>query len=153
MNLGFMQRLRPARWFPLISLRRGADKATKLVKELSVKTASVQTQVSHLSGGNQQKVVIGRWLSEPIHILILDEPTRGVDIRARTEIHHLIKDLAKKGAGVLVISSDFEELPGLCDRVLIMAEGYLTGQLSGSEITREAILQLSYSHKRETEKE
>lgn len=153
MNLGFMQRLRLARWLPLINLRRGADKATKLVKELSVKTDNVQTQVSHLSGGNQQKVVIGRWLSEPIRILILDEPTRGVDIGARTEIHHLIKDLAKRGAGVLVISSDFEELPGLCDRVLVMAEGQITGQLSGSEITREAILQLSYAHKQRTEKD
>jgi ribose transport system ATP-binding protein len=146
-NLSHLQYMRLAKWFPLINLNRGAKKATKLTADLSIKTRNINTQVSQLSGGNQQKVVIGKWLDRDIRLLILDEPTRGVDIGARTEIHHLIRNLAANGAGVLVISSDFEELPGLCDRVIVMAEGYVTGELVGEEVTRDAILQLSYAHK------
>ncbi|HEY4386157.1 MAG TPA: sugar ABC transporter ATP-binding protein [Ktedonobacteraceae bacterium] len=150
-NLTALQNIRVASWLPLTNLRRGATKAAKLVDSLHIKTRSVNTPVSQLSGGNQQKVVIGKWLDNAIRLLILDEPTRGVDIGARTEIHHLIRKLAADGAGVLVISSDFDEIPGLCDRVLVMAEGYITGELVGSKITREAILQLSYAHKSGTE--
>jgi ABC-type sugar transport system ATPase subunit len=146
-NLSSLKRMRIADWVPLISLARGAKKADRLVTELGVKTGNINAPVSQLSGGNQQKVVIGKWLEQAIRLLILDEPTRGVDIGARTEIHHLIRDMATGGTGVLVISSDFEELPGLCDRVIVMAEGYVTGELVGSEITRDAILQLSYAHK------
>jgi ABC-type sugar transport system ATPase subunit len=146
-NLSSFKRMRLARLVPLISLKRGAKRANQLVTELSVKTRNINTPVAQLSGGNQQKVVIGKWLEKNIRLLMLDEPTRGVDIGARTEIHHLIRGLAAEGTGILVISSDFEELPGLCDRVVVMAEGRVTGELVGSEITRDAILQLSYAHK------
>jgi ribose transport system ATP-binding protein len=146
-NLSYLKRMRLVSWFPLINMKRGATKATKLTSDLSIKTRNINTQVSQLSGGNQQKVVIGKWLEKDIRLLILDEPTRGVDIGARTEIHRLIRNLAAEGTGILVISSDFEELPGLCDRVVVMAEGYVTGELVGHEITRDAILQLSYAHK------
>ena len=85
--------------------------------------ASAETPVGQLSGGNQQKVVIGRWLQSKPKVLILDEPTRGVDVGARAEIHRLIRELASGGMAVLVISSEPDELPDLCDRVLVMAEG------------------------------
>ena len=88
--------------------------------------------VGRLSGGNQQKVVIGRWLQSAPKVLILDEPTRGVDIGARGEIHRLIRDLAAKGMAVLVISSEPDELPDLCDRVLVMAEGRIVRELAGA---------------------
>ena len=86
------------------------------------------TPVGRLSGGNQQKVVIGRWLQRAPRVLILDEPTRGVDIGARAEIHRLIRELAGKGMAVLVISSEPDELPDLCDRVLVMAEGRIVSR-------------------------
>ena len=106
----------PARWR---SRRRGID-----------------TPVGRLSGGNQQKVVIGRWLQRAPRVLILDEPTRGVDIGARAEIHRLIRDLADKGMAVLVISSEPDELPDLCDRVLVMAEGRIVRELRGADLSR-----------------
>jgi ABC-type sugar transport system ATPase subunit len=102
--------------------------------------------VIELSGGNQQKVVIGKWLTRHPRVLILDEPSRGVDVGARAEIHRSIKELAAGGVGAIVISSEVEELPGLCDRVLVMVEGRVAGELTGREITKEAILQLSYAH-------
>ena len=98
-----------------------------------------------LSGGNQQKVVIGKWLMRSPRLLILDEPSRGVDVGARAEIHRLIRALAHQGTAVLVISSDTEELPGLCDRALVMVEGRVHGELVGRAVTREALLELSYS--------
>jgi ribose transport system ATP-binding protein len=103
--------------------------------------------VGELSGGNQQKVVIGKWLMNQPRVLILDEPSRGVDVGARAEIHRIIKDLARQGTSVIVISSEVEELPDLCDRVVVMVEGRIVGALTGREITKEAILQLSYAHK------
>lgn len=98
-----------------------------------------------MSGGNQQKVVIGRWLQRAPRVLILDEPTRGVDIGARAEIHRLIRNLAKSGVAVLVISSEPDELPDLCDRVLVMAEGRIVRELSGAEVSRKAIVEASYA--------
>jgi ABC-type sugar transport system ATPase subunit len=98
-----------------------------------------------LSGGNQQKVVIGRWLLRAPEVLILDEPTRGVDIGARAEIHRLIRALASDGTAVIVISSEPDELPDLADRVLVMSEGRIVGEFAGHAITREAIVTASYA--------
>ena len=92
------------------------------------------TPVGRLSGGNQQKVAIGRWLKRMPRVLILDEPTRGVDIGARVEIHRMIRELAGKGMAVLVVSSEPEELPEVCDRVLVMAEGRIVREFSGAEV-------------------
>jgi ribose transport system ATP-binding protein len=100
--------------------------------------------VDRLSGGNQQKVVIGKWLARRPKILILDEPTRGVDIGARAEIHQIIRELTTEGTSVIIISSEAEELPGLCDRVLVLAEGRIIKELNGGEITRDAIVYASY---------
>ena len=89
--------------------------------------------------------MIGRWLQSAPKVLILDEPTRGVDIGARGEIHRLIRDLAAKGMAVLVISSEPDELPDLCDRVLVMAEGRIVRELAGQRVTRNAIIEASYA--------
>ena len=104
-----------------------------------------------MSGGNQQKIVIGRWLLRLPKVLILDEPTRGVDIGARREIHRLIRELADKGMAVIVISSEPEELPDLCDRVLVMAEGRIVRELEGAAISRNAIIEASYAEKLQPE--
>lgn len=97
--------------------------------------------VRTLSGGNQQKVVLGKWLLRKPRVLILDEPTRGIDVGARFEIYRLVLDLADSGAGVLIISSELEELLGLCDRILVMRRGALSGELPKSQFNPEAILQ------------
>jgi ribose transport system ATP-binding protein len=111
-----------------------------------VKASSIGTIVDRLSGGNQQKVVIGKWLVRTPKLLILDEPSRGVDVGARGEIHRIIRELAVQGMSVIVISSESEELPALCDRVLVMAEGKIVQELRGSSITRDAIVHASYHH-------
>ena len=102
-----------------------------MIDNLSIQAQSPDQPVGRLSGGNQQKVVIGRWLQSKPKLLILDEPTRGVDVGARGEIHRLIRELAAQGMAVLVVSSEPDELPDLCDRVLVMAEGRIVRELAG----------------------
>ncbi|MCX5517457.1 sugar ABC transporter ATP-binding protein [Kaistia defluvii] len=129
---------------PLIDRRKREALSLEIVRDLAVKTPSIDTPVGRLSGGNQQKVVIGRWLLRAPKVLILDEPTRGVDIGARGEIHRLVRELAARGMAVIVISSEPDELPDLCDRVLIMVEGRIVRALEGADITRNAIVEASY---------
>jgi ribose transport system ATP-binding protein len=129
---------------PLIDYNRRAALAKATVRDLMIKAQSIETPVGRLSGGNQQKVVLGRWLLRAPEVLILDEPTRGVDIGARAEIHKLIRDFADKGMAVLVVSSEPEELPDLCDRVLVMAEGLFVRELRGDALSRNAIIEASY---------
>jgi ABC-type sugar transport system ATPase subunit len=145
-NIPSVQSLRPVGWLPIVNLGKGRTRAQEVVEQLQVKTRSVDTPVRNLSGGNQQKVVIGKWLTEPMKVIILDEPSRGVDVGARGDIHLIVRNLAEEGAGIIVISSEVEELPGLCDRVLVMVEGRIVGELSGGAITKEALLHLSYAH-------
>lgn len=130
---------------PLINPGARTALAQDTIRALAIKTQGIETPVGRLSGGNQQKVVIGRWLARAPKVLILDEPTRGVDIGARAEIHRLIRELAAKGMAVLVISSEPDELPDLCDRVLVMAEGRIVRELSGSAVSRKAIVEASYA--------
>ena len=146
LNLPFLEPVRVLPGIPLVSTRRSNARARAIMERLQIKAESVDTPVRQLSGGNQQKVVIGKWLTLTTRVLVLDEPSRGVDVGARLEIHRIIRELADHGTAVLVISSDHEELPGLCDRVLVMVEGKLSGELRGPAITKEAILQLSYHH-------
>jgi len=131
---------------PLLKMGKRTSQADALVRRLLVKTPSTAIPVGRLSGGNQQKVAIAKWLARDLKILILDEPSRGVDVGARAEIHRIIRDLAAEGLSSIVISSDAEELPGLCDRVLVLCEGVVAGELVGRGITREAILHASYAH-------
>jgi ABC-type sugar transport system ATPase subunit len=130
---------------PVVNMRRRGALAEDLIRRLSIKAPGPDALVGRLSGGNQQKVVIGKWLAREPRILILDEPTRGVDIGARAEIHRLIRALAAGGISVIVISSEAEELPEVCDRVLVMVEGRVVRELTGDALTRNAIVQASYA--------
>ena len=102
--------------------------------------------VSSLSGGNQQKVVLAKWFHADVDLIILDEPTRGVDVGAKSEIYSLIHRLAAAGKAVIVISSEHAELFGLCDRILVMGEGELRGTLTSADYQEEKLLRLSMTH-------
>lgn len=127
----------------LFDRRKAAGIIKPLSDRLSIRTPSLDQLVSKLSGGNQQKVVLARWLARQLKVIILDEPTRGIDIGAKAEIYQLIADLAAGGIGVLLISSEMPELIGLADRVLVMAEGRITGELGPDELDEQSILALS----------
>jgi ABC-type sugar transport system ATPase subunit len=148
-SLASLQRIVMGPAMPLISSRARANLTLATIKALSIKTEGIETPVGRLSGGNQQKVVIGRWLASAPRVLILDEPTRGVDVGARAEIHRLIRGLAEKGLAVLVVSSEPEELPDVCDRVFVMAEGRIVRELAGAAVSRTAIVEASYAEHRE----
>jgi len=113
------------------------------IAKLRVRTPSAEQVVGLLSGGNQQKVVFGKWLARGPRVLILDEPTRGVDVGAKTEIYALIDELAGRGVAVWMITSDLEELLGVSDRVVVMHEGRLAGELSREQLTEEAVMRLA----------
>ena len=119
--------------------------ANKFVKELNVKTPSLNKQIRFLSGGNQQKVILARWLAKNVKLLILDEPTRGIDVNSKREIHELIRSLTVSGLAVIVISSELEEVMNLSDRIMIMHEGNIKGFLNPEEIKQEDILKLALS--------
>ena len=104
---------------------------------------SLDQLCSALSGGNQQKVLFAKWLTVSPQILIIDEPTRGIDVGVRLEIYRILRELCENGIGVIVISSDLPEVLGLCDRVIVMAEGRVTGELKGEEMTEEAVMRLA----------
>ena len=121
--------------------RKTAQKAKEYVKSLSIKTPSVKQRVAYLSGGNQQKVVLGRWLMTEPKILLLDEPTRGIDVGAKAEIYQLINNLAKQGMAIIVVSSELPEVIGISDRIVTFCEGELTGEYLQEEATQEKLLQ------------
>ncbi len=146
LNLANLKAIRLAKLLFLMSGRASARLARSVIDRLVIKTPSIKTPVVSLSGGNQQKVVIGKWLSRKLKVFILDEPSRGVDVGARAEIHAKIRELAGEGTGIIVISSDNEELPRVCDTVVVMSEGRIVGTLRGAEITKEAILYKSFEH-------
>jgi ribose transport system ATP-binding protein len=139
-----LRSLRLIRWLPVLNMRRYESRALDLIGSLGVQPARTDVVVGHLSGGNQQKVVIGKWLARKAKVLILDEPTRGVDIGARAEIHRLVRELADGGIGILMIASEFQELLD-CDRVIVMDRGVIVGELLGADITEQAMLRLCYS--------
>ena len=115
-------------------------------KRMRLKAASLDAPVTSLSGGNQQKVVLTRWLACNLKVLILDEPTRGIDVGAKAEIYELIRQLTKQGLGVIVISSEMPELLGLSDRILVMSDGRIRAELSGDQATEETILAAAIPH-------
>jgi ribose transport system ATP-binding protein len=107
---------------------------------LSVKTPSIEQKVINLSGGNQQKVVLAKWVARNPRVLIVDEPTRGIDIGAKAEVHALLARLAAQGIGIIVISSDLLEVLAVSDRVLVVREGRLNGELTRAEATQERVM-------------
>jgi ribose transport system ATP-binding protein len=122
---------------------REAAQAQRLGARLNLKYGSIGQPVSALSGGNQQKVAIAKLLSVDPKVIFLDEPTRGVDVGAKAEIHRIIRDLANRGVGVVVISSELPELIGVCDRVLVIREGRIAGEVAGDDMTEDRIIYLA----------
>jgi ribose transport system ATP-binding protein len=114
--------------------------ASRHVYDLAIKTPSLQQEVRFLSGGNQQKVVIGKWLTADTEILIFDEPTRGIDVGAKAEIYKLMNELAARGKAIIMISSELPEILRMSHRILVMCEGRLTGELRSDEATQERIM-------------
>ncbi|MDU2786350.1 MAG: ATP-binding cassette domain-containing protein, partial [Enterobacter sp.] len=117
-----------------------------VIDSMRVKTPGHRTQIGSLSGGNQQKVIIGRWLLTQPEILMLDEPTRGIDVGAKFEIYQLIAELAKKNKGIIIISSEMPELLGITDRILVMSNGLVAGIVDTKTTTQNEILRLASLH-------
>lgn len=122
--------------------------AARVVDRLAIKTPSLQQKVKNLSGGNQQKVVVGKWLVADTDVLIFDEPTRGIDVGAKSEIYRLLNDLARQGKAIIMISSELPEILRMSHRILVMCEGRITGELSAAEATQEKIM--TYATMRES---
>ena len=124
----------------LIDRKAEAEVAEKGKRELSIKTPSIEKRLGELSGGNQQKTILARWLASKPSVLILDEPTKGIDVGSKSEIYQIICDLSKQQIGVIVISSELTEIMGVCDRILVMCEGSITGEMSREDATERKIL-------------
>jgi len=124
----------------IIDKKLESEAAEKYIKSLSIKTYSKKAPITSLSGGNQQKVVLAKWLLDEPDIIIFDEPTRGIDVGAKRDIYLLIGELAKQGKAIIVISSEMPEVMGISDRILVMCEGAIAGELSRDEFTQEAIM-------------
>jgi L-arabinose transport system ATP-binding protein len=135
--------LRSLSRFHFIRTRLERDLVSGYIKKLRVQTPSIDQAVGKLSGGNQQKVVLARWLASKPKLLILDEPTRGIDVGAKAEIYGLLDELANQGIAIIVISSDLPEMLGLADRIYVMQHGVFTGELSREEATEEKVLELA----------
>ncbi|MEA3308905.1 MAG: sugar ABC transporter ATP-binding protein [Chloroflexota bacterium] len=127
----------------ILNFRQMQEVAQDFVERLRIRTPNLQQTVANLSGGNQQKVVIARWLTLEPRLLILDEPTRGIDVGAKAEIHELIQQLANQGVTILMISSELPEVLGISDRIVVMREGRITGKLSREEATEDAVMRLA----------
>ncbi|MBI1806723.1 MAG: L-arabinose ABC transporter ATP-binding protein AraG [Ignavibacteria bacterium] len=127
----------------LINERRERENASRQVEKLIIKTPSLRQLIVYLSGGNQQKVVLARWLSAAINVMLLDEPTRGIDVGAKSEIYSIIYDLARQGIGIVVVSSELPEVLGISDRILVMREGRIVASLLRSESNEERLLYLA----------
>jgi ABC-type sugar transport system ATPase subunit len=119
----------------------------KYVDELNIKTPSLDVFVEKLSGGNQQKVVIGKWLITDSDVLILDEPTRGIDVGAKTEVYRLMNQLVENGVTVIMISSELPEIMGMSDRIVVMSEGKKTAELERNEVDQETIMKYATGSK------
>ena len=124
----------------LIQKAKERGTSEQYVKEFSIKAASLKSHLRYLSGGNQQKVYLAKWMDTEPEILILDEPTRGIDVNAKREIYHFVNRLARSGIACILISSEIEELIGLCSRVIVMREGEITGELTNEQINEETIM-------------
>ena len=127
-------------WKGILNLKKEREVAKKYIKQMNIVCTGPDIEPLYLSGGNQQKVVIGKWLFTESDVLIFDEPTRGIDVGAREEIYHIIDDLAKKGTAILVISSDLPEVLTISDRIYVMREGKIAGELNCDGATQELIM-------------
>ena len=139
LSLAFLRRV--AR-FSCLRRREERRVATEFFERLRVRAPSLDTVVAGLSGGNQQKIVLARWLAADSRVLILDEPTRGVDVGAKAEIHALIGELAARGTAILVISSELPEVISLSDRIVVLRGGRVAGEIARRDATEDSVLRL-----------
>ena len=130
-------------WFGWVDFKKASMRGQEMVKALNIKTPSLEQKVKFLSGGNQQKVVIGKWLTANTDILIFDEPTRGIDVGAKSEIYKLLNDLAHQGKAIIMISSELPEILRMSHRVVVMCEGRVTGILNAGEASQENIMKFA----------
>jgi methyl-galactoside transport system ATP-binding protein len=126
-----------------INDRKRYEKTEEIIRRLSVRTASRRTKIGTLSGGNQQKVILGRWLLSEPKLLLLDEPTRGIDVGAKYEIYQLMQRLTAEGTSILMVSGELPELLGVCHRIYVMSGGELTGEVAADATSQEEILTLA----------
>ena len=127
----------------VVRKRKEQDMCSKAVVDLHIKTPSVEVDAGGLSGGNQQKVVVGKWLARASRVVIFDEPTRGIDVAAKVEIYNLMNQLKEQGIGVVFVSSEMPEVMGIADRILVMCDGKITGEVMARQTTQEEILTLA----------
>lgn len=139
-NINISSRRTYSRHFGWIDERKELENAKRQVQRLSIRTPSVHQQIGLLSGGNQQKTILGRWLSEDVKVLMLDEPTRGVDVGAKREIYEILFELAAAGIAILFVSSELPEVLGMADRILVMREGKIVAELDKSEANEAIVL-------------
>ena len=130
---------------PLPSRARERRASLDLIERLQIKVSDPESPIGHLSGGNQQKVVLAKWLDSGAQVLIFDEPTHGIDVGAKEEVYQLMIDLAAAGKGVIFISSEFPELVGICNRVVVMREGRLVGEFEGDAVSETALVESCYA--------
>lgn len=128
---------------PILSDKKMSSATDWCIRSMRVKTPSQKTRIASLSGGNQQKIILGRWLLTKPKILLLDEPTRGIDVGAKYEIYKLIIELAESDKGIIMVSSEMAELIGICDRIIVMSGGVVAGEVSQGELTQEKIMRLA----------
>jgi len=140
-NISGRRRFSPLRF--IIAPRREKQNAQSFVQRLGIKTPSLNQPIKLLSGGNQQKVILARWLCEDPKVVLLDEPTRGIDVGAKSEIYNIIFSLAEKGVGVIVVSSELPEVMGVCDRIIVMRQGRISGVVERAGATQEKLLELA----------
>lgn len=144
-TLPSMPKFRVAAPLPVPSQRQERVHSRELVEQLRIKVSDVDHPASHLSGGNQQKMVLAKWLHSGADVFIFDEPTHGIDVEGKEEVYELMMSLAREGKGVIFISSEFNELVGACNRVLVMREGRLVGEFEGEAITEAGLVGACYS--------
>jgi ABC-type sugar transport system ATPase subunit len=150
-SLASLSALRTVPGLPIIQRSRSRAVSRDLVERLSIRTPSLDTLVGSLSGGNQQKVLVARLVAARCRVLILDEPTRGVDVGAREEMYAVMAALAQRGLGVIFISSDLEELVGRCNRIVVMSHGAVVAEVDGAATTKDELTHLSYFVSQEEE--
>jgi len=150
-NMTVVKRRKLTRGFSIINEKKLVEKTREYIHYLSIKTPKI-TQISTLlSGGNQQKTIIARWLMNDPNILFMDEPTHGIDIGAKAEIYKIIDELVGKGLSIILVSSELPEVLGLCDRVLVMHKGRIVKTLAHSEANEVSIMQHAFNQPEKTE--
>ncbi len=144
MSLATLPSMRWRRWLPIPSGRREVVNANSLCEELGVRPDRIGARAGTLSGGNQQKVVLAKWIKSPARIFLFDEPTHGIDVAGKADVYRVMRDLASRGAGILFISSEFNELVSNCDRIYVMREGRIVTDFAREEISERALVQACY---------